>query len=89
VSIGDLKRMERRNVDVYLPDSNIARALNLGTRCSTRACALAPRRMRAGLTMGGASNRGTGLPSPSNNNVAMCQFLTRGSIESKRVHPGH
>ena len=33
----------------YVPDSNMARALNLGTRCRTRACAPAHRRMRAKL----------------------------------------
>ena len=48
-SINNLKAMERRNIDAYVPDSNMARALNLGSRCRTRACAPAHRRMRAKL----------------------------------------
>ena len=41
--------MEKCNIDAYLPDSNMAQALNLGTRCRTRACHPAHRRMRAKL----------------------------------------
>jgi len=48
-SIDNLKQMEQRNIDAYVPDSNMARALNLGTRCRTRACHPAHRRMRAKL----------------------------------------
>jgi len=48
-SIDNLEQMEQRNIDAYVPDSNMARALNLGTRCRTRACAPAHRRMRAKL----------------------------------------
>jgi hypothetical protein len=47
--IDNLNQMEQRNIDAYVPDSNMARALNLGTRCRTRACAPAHRRMRAKL----------------------------------------
>lgn len=48
-SIHNLKQMEQRKIDAYIPDSNMARALNLGTRCRTRAKAPAHRRMRAKL----------------------------------------
>jgi transposase len=48
-SIDNLEHLEQRNIDGYVPDSNMARALNLGTRCRTRACAPAHRRMRAKL----------------------------------------
>ena len=48
-SISNLQQLEQRNIAAYLPDSNMARALNLGTRCRTRACAPAHRRMRAKL----------------------------------------
>lgn len=48
-SIANLNQMEQRNIDAYVPDSNMARALNLGTRCRTRANAPAHRRMRAKL----------------------------------------
>lgn len=48
-SISNLNQMEQRNIDAYIPDSNMARALNLGTRCRTRASAPAHRRMRAKL----------------------------------------
>jgi transposase len=48
-SINNLNCMEQRNIDAYLPDSNMARALNLGTPCRTRACHPAHRRMRAKL----------------------------------------
>jgi len=48
-SIHNLNQMEQRNIDAYIPDSNMARALNLGTRCRTRANDPAHRRMRAKL----------------------------------------
>jgi transposase len=48
-SVDNLNQMEQRNIDAYVPDSNMARALNLGGRCRTRACAPAHRRMRAKL----------------------------------------
>jgi len=48
-SIHNLNQMEQRNIDAYIPDSNMARALNLGARCRTRAHAPAHRRMRAKL----------------------------------------
>ena len=48
-SIDNLSQLEQRNIDAYVPDSNMARALNLGTRCRTRACHPAHRRMRAKL----------------------------------------
>ena len=48
-SLHNLKQMEQRNIDAYVPDSNMARALNLGARCRTRACHPAHRRMRAKL----------------------------------------
>ena len=48
-SIHNLNQMELRNIDAYIPDSNMARALNLGARCRTRANAPAHRRMRAKL----------------------------------------
>lgn len=48
-SIDNLNQMEQRHIDAYVPDSNMARALNLGTRCRTRACHPTHRRMRAKL----------------------------------------
>jgi len=48
-SIDNLNQLEQRNIDAYVPDSNMARALNLGGRCRTRAKAPAHRRMRAKL----------------------------------------
>jgi transposase len=48
-SIDNLNQLEKRGIDAYLPDSNMACTLNLGTRCRTRACAPAHRRMRARL----------------------------------------
>jgi transposase len=48
-SIDNLQQMEQRNIDAYIPDSNMAQALNLGTRCRTRARHPAHRRMRARL----------------------------------------
>ena len=48
-SIHNLEQMEQRNIDGYVPDSNLACALNLGRRCRKRACAAAHRRMRAKL----------------------------------------
>lgn len=48
-SIDNLNQLEQRKIDAYVPDSNMAQALNLGMRCRTRACAPAHRRMRAKL----------------------------------------
>ena len=41
--------MEAQNLDAYVPDSNLARSLNLGVRCRQKACAPAHRRMRRKL----------------------------------------
>ena len=32
-SLDNLNQMEQRKIDAYVPDSNMARALNLGVRC--------------------------------------------------------
>ena len=48
-SIDNIEHMERRNIDAYVPDSNLASELNLGTRCRVKARAPAHRRMRAKL----------------------------------------
>lgn len=48
-SIDNLNQLERRNIDAYVPDSNMAQAMNLGTRCRMRAKAPAHQRMRAKL----------------------------------------
>jgi transposase len=48
-SVENLKWLEQQNLDAYLPDSNMARALNLGKRCKGRARAAAHKRMRQKL----------------------------------------
>jgi transposase len=48
-SLENLKWLERQKIDAYLPDSNMARALNLGKRCNGRARTAAHRRMRRKL----------------------------------------
>ena len=48
-SIDNIEQMELRNIDAYVPDSNLASELNLGTRCRVKARAVAHRRMRAKL----------------------------------------
>jgi hypothetical protein len=48
-SISNLEQMERQNLDAYVPDSNLAQALNLGLRCRSRASAPAHLRMRQKL----------------------------------------
>jgi transposase len=48
-SIDNIEQMEQRNIDAYVPDSNLASELNLGTRCRVKARAPAHRRMRAKL----------------------------------------
>ena len=48
-SLDNLRQMEKRKIDGYVPDSNMARAMNLGTRCRTTAKARVHRRMRAKL----------------------------------------
>lgn len=48
-SVENLKRIEALELDAYVPDSNLARSLNLGTRCRGKACAAVHRRMRRKL----------------------------------------
>jgi transposase len=48
-SIANLKAMEAQSLDAYVPDSNLARSLNLGKRCRGKACAQAHKRMRRKL----------------------------------------
>jgi hypothetical protein len=48
-SIENIERMEQQKIDAYVPDSNLACELNLGSRCPKRARAAAHRRMRAKL----------------------------------------
>jgi transposase len=48
-SVKNLEWLEEQKINAYLPDSNMARALNLGKRCKGRAKAPAHRRMRQKL----------------------------------------
>jgi len=48
-SIANLEQIEQQNLDAYVPDSNLAQALNLGTRCRSKAYAPAHQRMRQKL----------------------------------------
>jgi Transposase DDE domain len=48
-SIANLEQMEEQNLDAYVPDSNLAQALNLGIQCRSKACAPAHLRMRQKL----------------------------------------
>jgi transposase len=48
-SLDNLQAMEERNIDAYVPDSNLARMLNRGGRIKTRAVHPAQRRMRRKL----------------------------------------
>ncbi len=45
----NLKTLEQRKINGYVPDSNLARSLNLGKRCRGRARAAVHRRMRKKL----------------------------------------
>lgn len=48
-SIENLKQMEALKLDAYVPDSNLARNLNMGARCRGKAKAMTHRRMRRKL----------------------------------------
>jgi transposase len=48
-SVANLEQMERQNLDAYIPDSNLAQALNLGTRYTAMASAPVHQRMRQKL----------------------------------------
>jgi transposase len=48
-SIENLKQMEAQKLDAYVPDSNLARSLNLDVRCRGKARAAAHKRMRRKL----------------------------------------
>ncbi len=41
-SIDNIERMEQRNIDAYVPDSNLASELNLGTRCRVKGSRRSP-----------------------------------------------
>jgi len=48
-SLGNLEELEARGLDVYLPDSNLARELNTGQRCARTRLSPRQRRMRQKL----------------------------------------
>lgn len=48
-SISNLEQIEDQNLDAYVPDSNLAQALNLGIPCRSKACAPSHLRMRQKL----------------------------------------
>jgi transposase len=48
-SIANLKQMEAQKLEAYVPDSNMARSLNLGVHCRGKACDPAHQRMRRKL----------------------------------------
>lgn len=48
-TLENLHHLEQHHIDAYVPDSNMARALNLGARCRNRATDPAHRRMRRKL----------------------------------------
>ncbi|MGC2111665.1 MAG: IS1182 family transposase [Candidatus Korobacteraceae bacterium] len=48
-SLDNLRELERQKIAGYIPDSNLARALNLGKRCRGRTRAAVHRRMRRKL----------------------------------------
>jgi transposase len=48
-SVPNLEQMERQNLDGYVPDSNLAQAINLGRRYTGKACAPVHQRMRQKL----------------------------------------
>ncbi|MGA3370685.1 MAG: transposase [Terracidiphilus sp.] len=84
-SIHNLEHMEQRNIDGYVPDSNLACELNLGRRCGKRARAAAHRRMRAKLRSAGgqaAYARRKAVAEPPfgvlKQQRGMRQFRTRG-----------
>lgn len=87
-SVENLNYLEQQNIDAYLPDSNMARALNLGQRCKGRARAPAHRRMRQKLRTHHGKNeyslRKT-LVEPGFGTLkeqrAMRQFRTRGKVK--------
>ncbi|MGB9288707.1 MAG: hypothetical protein WCC31_08375, partial [Terracidiphilus sp.] len=47
-SLDNLNQMEQRKIDAYVPDSNMARALNLGVRC-LKSCPAIERPSRSNL----------------------------------------
>ena len=48
-SLQNLQWLEQQNISAYLPDSNMARAMNLGKKCQGRARKAVHRRMRQKL----------------------------------------
>ena len=48
-SLDNIEELEHRGVDVYLPDSNLARELNTGQRCKRLRLTPTQRRMRQKL----------------------------------------
>jgi transposase len=48
-SVANLEQIEQQNLDAYIPDSNLAQAINLGRRYTGNACAPVHHRMRQKL----------------------------------------
>ncbi len=94
-----LKQLEqRRNIDAYIPTSNMAQALNLGTRRRTRACHPAHRRMRGKPAISGRTGRvyarRKAIAEPpfgvlETANAESTQFRTRGLEQRRKRPPGH
>ncbi len=75
-SIANIEQMEQRNIDAYVPDSNLASELNLGTRCRVRlarqpiaACGPSCARPTDRPPMRGARQSSNRFSESSNNNV--------------------
>ena len=96
-SIDNLNQMEQRNIDAYVPDSNMARTLNLGGRCRTRAKAPGPSPHagqvaipgRPGRLRAAQGSRRTGLWSPQT--TTWNETISHPWIRKckQRIHPGH
>src|SRR5271156_51756 len=87
-SVENLNYLEQKEIDAYLPDSNMARALNLGKRCRGRARKPPHQRMRRKLRTREGKNeysRRKTLVEPGFGTLkeqrTMRQFRTRGKLK--------
>ena len=92
-SVDNLQALEERNIDGYVPDSNLARWLNRGGTLRTRASDPAHRRMRGSCWPQDVhetqSDRGTSKRNSEGARRHAALPATRVGQSGRRVGPGH
>ncbi len=96
-SIDNLEMMEQRNIDGYVPDSNLACELNLGRRCpkkgarriSSQDARQAAKSGRAGRLCAAQGGGRAGIRSPETTTWNASISYPWIAKRKQRIHPGH